>query len=615
MNKKIEDKKIKRSRVVTGMMAILNLKYLKRLLGLFRVEYKDYKWHIALLGFLSFFGGILEGFGVTAVIPIFSFIDKGKADSTDMVSQLIEKFFGFFNLPFTIKFLLIFIVVIFLVKSIVLFLTNYISARITKNYEKKTRGELLNLTLKSDWNYLLKQKIGYLNQILSVDVENSSAMLTYISYILITMANLIIYSLLAFNVSSFIAILTILFGIVIFFVFKPLLYKNKLLSQKVSELYKDIAHYVDEVVLGLKSIKSMHLENQIINYGNKHFEKMRNLNIRMAFLTHLTSALLQPMGIILIIGIFAYAYKLSAFSFASFAVIIYAINKIFINIQAAQGQLNRITTFEPYLSAIVNYKKEANSYKEADIGEKGFSFDKNLEFKNVDFAYKIDKGILHNISFSIEKGEMLGIIGPSGAGKTTITDLLLRLFNPDKGDILLDNIPIKNIRLSEWRRKIGYVSQDAFLINDTIENNIKFYNDKISHDSIIKASKMANIYDFIENLPDKFDTIVGERGMILSGGQRQRIILARVLATNPEILILDEATSALDNESEMLIQKAIENFKGSVTVIAIAHRLSTIMSADNILSIDSGKIIEKGEPDKLLKNSNSYLYKVYNLKE
>lgn len=604
-----------RGRVSAGLTSMLNIRYLKRLLGLFKIEYRAYKWHIVLLGFLSFLGGILEGFGITAIIPLFSFIDKGKADSADLISQFIEKFFAFFHLPFNLTFLLVFILVIFLAKSVVLFLTNYIAAHITKSYEKDTRSELFGLTLKTDWNYLLNQKIGHLNQILNVDVANSSAMLTYISFILITIANLTIYSLLAFNVSPLIAMLTVLFSIVIFFIFKPLLYKNKVLSQKVSELYKDVAHYVDEIILGMKSIKSMNLEEPIISSGKSNFEKMRFLNMKMALITHATSAMLQPMGIILIIGIFAYFYKLSTFSFAAFAVVIYAINKIFINIQAAQAQLNRMTTFEPYLTAIVDYKEEARKYQEKDIGNKDFFFDKAIEFKNVYFSYSSKKGVLKDINFSIKKGDMIGVIGPSGAGKTTVTDLLLRLFKPTRGGILIDGTYIRDIKLSQWRKRVGYVSQDTFLINDTIENNIKFYNDNVSQEDIIEAAKLANIYDFIEKLPEKFNTPVGERGMILSGGQRQRIALARVLAIKPDILILDEATSALDSESEMLIQKAIEDFKGKVTVVAIAHRISTIMSADTVIAIDKGKVIEKGTPKELLKDKESYLYKVYNLKK
>ncbi len=213
---------------------------------------------------------------------------------------------------------------------------------------------------------------------------------------------------------------------------------------------------------------------------------------------------------------------------------------------------------------------------------------------------------------------MVGLIGPSGVGKTTIVDLILRLLSPTQGMILVDNQDISKINIYQWRKNIGYVPQDIFLINDTIFNNIKFYDDSISDEQIKKATKKANIYDFIQTLPNKFSTIIGiigERGIFLSAGQRQRIVIARILARNPKFLILDEATSALDNESEIKIQKAIENLRGKITVFIVAHRLSTVKNCDNLLVLEKGKIIEKGTPNQLLKNKKSYFYKVYNIRE
>ena len=209
----------------------------------------------------------------------------------------------------------------------------------------------------------------------------------------------------------------------------------------------------------------------------------------------------------------------------------------------------------------------------------------------------------------------MGLIGPSGAGKTTIVDLLLRLYQSQKGIIELDGGDISDIKMKEWRTNIGYVPQDAFMINDTIENNIRFYGDSVTNEDIMEAVKMANIYEFIESQPEKFQAMVGERGTLLSGGQRQRIVLARVLARKPKILILDEATSSLDNESEFLIQKAIEGLRGKISILMIAHRLSTVMIADNLIILENGKIIESGSPKNLLQDENSYFYKNYNLME
>jgi ATP-binding cassette subfamily B protein len=210
---------------------------------------------------------------------------------------------------------------------------------------------------------------------------------------------------------------------------------------------------------------------------------------------------------------------------------------------------------------------------------------------------------------------MIGLIGPSGVGKTTIVDLILRLFPLGSGKILMDGKSISRIDIKQWRKNIGYIPQDIFLMNDTIANNIRFYDNAISDEEIKQAAKKANIYDFIQTLPKKFSAVVGERGIFLSAGQRQRIVIARILARNPEFLILDEATSALDNESEIRIQKIIENLKGKITVLVIAHRLSTVINCDKLLILEKGKILEQGVPSELLKDKNSYFYKIYNIRE
>ena len=259
------------------------------------------------------------------------------------------------------------------------------------------------------------------------------------------------------------------------------------------------------------------------------------------------------------------------------------------------------------------YEKEIDKNREFTGGNKKFSFSKTLEFKNVSFGYLKEQNIINSLNLSVNKGEMMGIVGPSGAGKTTIIDLLLRLLRPQNGEILIDGANIDEIDMKTWHNNIGYVSQDNFLLNDTIENNIRFYDNSLSHKDIIEASMSANIHDFIETLPDKFQTVVGERGIQLSGGQRQRIVMARILSRKPPILVLDEATSSLDNESEHKIQEAIKNLRGKLTIVIIAHRLSTVMHANNIIALKDGIVAEEGSPQELLKNSQSYFYKNYNI--
>lgn len=234
----------------------------------------------------------------------------------------------------------------------------------------------------------------------------------------------------------------------------------------------------------------------------------------------------------------------------------------------------------------------------------------NIEFKDVYFSYDKERMILKNINLLIEKGKSVAIVGPSGSGKTTITNLIARLYDVDKGSIKIDNIDIRDLDLFLLRKNIGIVSQDSYMFNGTIKENLLYAKEDASESELIDACKKANIYDFINNLPERFDSFVGNRGLKLSGGEKQRLSIARALLKNPNILILDEATSSLDSISESLIQDAIENLIKSRTSIIIAHRLSTIMSVDEIVVLKEGNIVEQGTHSELLKNENIY-YELY----
>jgi len=496
-----------------------------------------------------------------------------------------------------------------------LFFTKHITAKIIAEYEEQTRSSLLQATLSADWPYLTRQKVGYLDQILTTNIRHSSALLFYMSSGILILTNFIVYSLIAINISLAIALVALALGGMIFLIFKPLLYRNAQAAKEVEKKHKQLAHYINEHIIGMKTVKAMFAEQEVLKSGLNYFRQLKDFNIHIAFLQNITAASMHPVGLVFIIGIFAFFYKTAAFSFVSFVVIVYAINKVFTSIQMAQGQAHLISTQIPYLVGVLDYQKEANKHMEADAGTHAFSFGKSLDVTGINFSYDPTEQILSNITFSVGRGEMLGLIGPSGAGKTTLVDLLLRLLNPKTGSILLDGVDISDIRLEEWRTNVGYVSQDIFLINDTIENNIKFYDASLTHKEIIEAARLANIHEFIERLPDQYETIVGERGIRLSGGQRQRIVLARALARKPQILILDEATSALDNESEIAIQKAIEKMRGDITVIAIAHRLSTVMASDTLAVLEGGTMIEQGAPADLLKDKNSYFFKTYHVRK
>jgi ABC-type multidrug transport system fused ATPase/permease subunit len=241
-------------------------------------------------------------------------------------------------------------------------------------------------------------------------------------------------------------------------------------------------------------------------------------------------------------------------------------------------------------------------------GLKPLSLKGSIEFNNICFAYpsRPDVEVFRDLSLSVEQGTSVAVVGPSGSGKSTMTGLLLRYYDPVKGSVLLDGVDVTEYDATWLRENVGVVAQHCHLFTGTIAENIAYADPNASRETLVQAAKEANAHDFITDLPNGYDTYIGEDGIQLSGGQRQRVSIARALVTNPRVLILDEATSSLDNESEALVQAAIERVMKGRTTLIIAHRLTTIRNADVIAVVDDGKITERGSHEELLKLDGMY---------
>ena len=238
------------------------------------------------------------------------------------------------------------------------------------------------------------------------------------------------------------------------------------------------------------------------------------------------------------------------------------------------------------------------------------AFEREIAFEDVSFAHRGREALMENANMTFEKGKVTAIVGPSGSGKTTLINLLLGLFYPSTGRITIDGVPLEDLKSSTWLGRVGFVSQDPFITNNTIEENIRFNRVGHTKDQVIEAATISNAHGFISEFPDGYETVTGDRGSKLSGGQQQRLCIARAVLNSPEILIFDEATSSLDSISERQVQAAIDNASASRTVIIIAHRLSTIRNADKIIVLENGKVVEQGTHEELLNNRGHYSQQV-----
>lgn len=585
-----------------------------RVIGLFRRAFSRHTKKLILMITLGFIAGFLGGIGVGAIIPLFYLITNQAGTGTDAISNIISKTFESIHIPQTLPAIIALMIFLFAFKAIFLYLASSLNMRVYVDYELETRERLFKKTLEADWPYLMRQKLGYLSSVLMDDIGAVSGALHNFSAAVLTGTSLITYAIIAVNISLPITLATLGLGLILFLSLKPIFYKVRKLTTKMSETAKALSHHVNQHIIGGKTIKSMSLEKNVLNKGISYFEALKDIRAEQHKYSLFFNTFLEPISLLLIIAIFLVSYRNPMFNVVTFVAIIYLVQKMFSFIQSIQAKFNLINESLPMINILVNYEKELDKNREFTGGDSEFSFNKNLEFKNVSFKYSSNaQDIISSLNLSINKGETVAIIGPSGAGKTTVIDLMLRLLRPQQGKILIDGSNTSDINIKSWHNNIGYVSQDIFLLNDTIENNIRFYNDHLSHKDIAEASRSANIYDFIETLPDKFQTFVGERGIQLSGGQRQRIVLARIMARKPQILVLDEATSALDNESEHKIQEAIKDLRGKLTILIVAHRLTTVMNTDKILVLKEGAIVEEGSPEELLENKRSYFYKNYNI--
>ncbi len=490
------------------------------------------------------------------------------------------------------------------------YLIAYVSQKAVRDIRSDLYGHLQSLSL----SFYTKNKTGEIISRVTNDVERLQDAIVNGSitafYQLVTLIAGIIY---LFYLNFRLTLLLLVMMPLMAYILNKFNKKIRRVSKRVQIKIADISDVLQETLSAVRVVKSFGREDYEYNRFLYENEENFKAKVKNAQYGAVLSPIIEFVAALAFTSILWYGgYEVYNGRMEPAALIAYftlllaiaqplrSISRVSSTIQQALASAERI--FETIdINNHIEEKDNAKTIEELNGG---------VKFENVYFAYKEDDVVLKNISLEVNPGEVVALVGPSGAGKTTMVDLIFRFYDPIKGRILLDNKDIRDLKLTSLREHIGIVPQENVLFSGTLSDNIAYGDLKASNDKIIKSAKAANAHDFIISFPDQYKSLVGERGVGLSGGQRQRIAIARAILKDPEILILDEATSALDAESEALVQEALERLMKNRTTFIIAHRFSTIKDADKIVVLDNGNIVEMGNHRSLIEQKGVY-YKLY----
>ncbi len=511
------------------------------------------------------------------------------------------------------------VLIAFLLKNIFGYLQAYFLAHVEQGTMKDMRDAAYKHLHKLPMSYFKKERVGNLisritNDVNIVQASISAAFLNLIREPL----SIIVFLGIAISISWQLTLLALVILPFSMFVITWIGLKLRKQSYTLQEKMADITSILQETISGVKIVKAFGMEK----YENKKFtDETKNffrlmlkiVRVRNAS-SPITEILSTVVGVVIIYFGGMLVLKEQSLTASEFMGFLFAIFQLMPPIKELSSVNNRIQESSAAGDRVFEIIDTQPNIKDSQDAVELKGFHDSINFDHVSFHYEDSTDlVLNDVNFTVKRGEIVALVGPSGGGKSTLVDLLPRFFDPTEGKILIDNTDIRNVKIDSLRNLMGIVTQETFLFNESVKNNIAYGLGDYPFEKIVEAAKTANAHNFIIQMPEGYDTFIGERGVKLSGGQKQRLSIARALLKNPEIMIFDEATSALDNESELLVQEAIERLMINRTTIVIAHRLSTMRNATRIIVLDKGRIFQAGKHNELIKDKKGLYKKFYEM--
>ncbi|SDZ34348.1 ABC transporter ATP-binding protein [Bacillus sp. 166amftsu] len=565
---------------------------------------------INLLGMVSV--SLVEGIGILLLIPMLSI--SGIANMNEKASPLSGALGFLSDFPATLGLPLVLGIYIVLVVGQAVLQSNITirNAKIQIRFINHLRLETYRGLLQANWSFFVKKRKSDLINSLTTELGRVSAGTNLFLQLLTSLIFTFIQIGLAFWLSADITLFVLCCGVVLAFFSRRFIKKSKRLGGRTSENSKAYLAGITDHFNGIKDIKSNLLEQSRymwLRNWTEDVEREQLAYIKVRNNSQLFYKIASAISIALLILL---SVKLFRTQTEQLLLIILIFSRLWPRFSGIQSNMEQIAANLPAFKALLDLQEECKKSIELQDVEQNYNFlkpiqiEQSIECRNISFRYNKQDSIyaLKNINLSIPSNCMTAISGRSGAGKSTLIDIVMGLLQPESGQLLIDNKPLTSKNLLSLRKSISYVSQDPFLFNASIRDNLRMVEPDASEEQIWEALDFSASAEFVSRLPQGLDTLIGDRGVKLSGGERQRLVLARAILRKPSILVLDEATSALDAENEAKIQEALERLKGSMTIIVIAHRLSTIRKADQVIVMDQGQIIQSGGFTQLAKDKS-----------
>ena len=551
---------------------------------------------VAVLGALSLVAGLIEA----AILALMANI----AAAMVLKGHAVAVATGPLNLHMALREALIAALAITVLRTVLQLAIAWLPARIAANVQAELRDELFDAFARASWSVKSLDKEGHFQELMTDQINQAVGAVMNVAAVISAGAMFLALIASAFSLSAMAAAVVLGSAIVLFAAFRPLDRAGRKAASDSSQAYIDQAGGISESVRLAEETEVFGATGAYRSRLARLIEAARNASFHANLTLRIVGGVYQSAIYFIIVGGIAVIYFAHAGNLASLGAVVLILVRASSYGQQLQSSNHAIIQVMPYLDrlfgSIERYRASAPNPGSSPLPEI-----RTIAFEHVSFSYRAGRPVLHDITFDVQGGETIGVIGPTGAGKSTLSQLLLRLRDPDAGAYLLNNIPASSFRRDDWQGKVAYVPQEPRLFTGTVADNIRFFRD-VEQAEIERAARLAYIHEDIERMPAGYATVIGQQADAVSGGQRQRICLARALVGQPRLLVLDEATNALDLASEAAVQASLAGLRGSLTVFIIAHRLSVLRICDRVLVIEGGRLSAFGTLDELARTDDFY---------